>query len=481
MPTKRAEHGASHTERIEAVLRDRWLYSARTDDRDPTLGGRPRMYPDFMEDLYASLVDIYTSARAASTALHASDRVIWDFIRRVVAEENPNNPELHLPATPPCRTWFVQRRKRAAERGLEHAQEEHLDHTVELAGELGYFDPKGPGSYTHPDRSRMLYGDGKVIKPLFNGTADDTREVRSFDPNTGEEIIERVPVRFDPDAKTHTQGDGRVVEGNKFAVLAGRGPEPHDRLIFGVGYVADVKGEHNSEADILMDLIERTTRRLPGALGVLTDTVLRGVHHEQLQRELGLLTMNPVTAKKVDAKTGDRTEKEYYLGTQIFPYADETTEEIEIWTRAGHICRVIYDDRGRRVLDPLHRKRTFRNRNEDGTWRFYVEYAVPDPRGGAPRIWREPTTGDDLAGGHSRAENIRQVPPDDPDYKVVAGRRSDAESINRHRDDNLYLRRAHSVGAQRQLYDYLAYARTVNALALYRHRQRQAAALAEAA
>lgn len=42
---------------------------------------------------------------------------------------------------------------------------------------------------------------------------------------------------------------------------------------------------------------------------------------------------------------------------------------------------------------------------------------------------------------------------------------------NRHLDDTLYLRRAHSIGAQRQLYDLIAYARTVNALALHRHRK----------
>jgi hypothetical protein len=46
----------------------------------------------------------------------------------------------------------------------------------------------------------------------------------------------------------------------------------------------------------------------------------------------------------------------------------------------------------------------------------------------------------------NRAENMRQIPPGDPDFAVLYRRRNDAESINRHLDDTLRLRRAHSVG-----------------------------------
>jgi hypothetical protein len=164
----------------------------------------------------------------------------------------------------------------------------------------------------------------------------------------------------------------------------------------------------------------------------------------------------------------------------VFHYNDGTSEDVEIWTKAAGLCRVIHDDRGKRNVQPLERVATLRRPNANGTWRFYVVYAVPDPRGGPPQIRREATTGPKIS-GRSRAENVRQIPPADPDYHRVAGQRSDAESINRHRDDDLYLRRARSVGAKRQLRDYRAYTRTLNALALFRHRKRQAAQLAEAA
>jgi len=49
-------------------------------------------------------------------------------------------------------------------------------------------------------------------------------------------------------------------------------------------------------------------------------------------------------------------------------------------------------------------------------------------------------------------------------------RRNDAESINRHLDDTLWLRRAHSVGNRRQLLNTITYALGVNALSMHVHR-----------
>ncbi len=37
----------------------------------------------------------------------------------------------------------------------------------------------------------------------------------------------------------------------------------------------------------------------------------------------------------------------------------------------------------------------------------------------------------------NRAENVRQIPPGDPDFETLYKRRNDAESINWHLDDTL--------------------------------------------
>ena len=78
----------------------------------------------------------------------------------------------------------------------------------------------------------------------------------------------------------------------------------------------------------------------------------------------------------------------------------------------------------------------------------------------------------------NRAENVRQIPPGDPDFETLYKRRNDAESINRHLDDTLWLGRAHSIGQHRQSLNLLTYALCVNGLALHLHRRRRQPAAA---
>jgi hypothetical protein len=87
-----------------------------------------------------------------------------------------------------------------------------------------------------------------------------------------------------------------------------------------------------------------------------------------------------------------------------------------------------------------------------------------------PKIIRERTFRKPEDGDFNRAEHVRQIPPGDPDYERVYGRRSDAEAANWQVDDHLYLRRARSVGARRQLFDVIAHAFVGNSVARYRFR-----------
>ena len=80
---------------------------------------------------------------------------------------------------------------------------------------------------------------------------------------------------------------------------------------------------------------------------------------------------------------------------------------------------------------------------------------------------------DDAKRKFNRTENLRPIPPDDPDFDRLYARRNDAESINRHLDDTLWLGRAHSIGRHRQGLNLLTYALCVNGLALHLHRRRR--------
>lgn len=85
---------------------------------------------------------------------------------------------------------------------------------------------------------------------------------------------------------------------------------------------------------------------------------------------------------------------------------------------------------------------------------------------------------DDEARKLNRTENVRPIPPSDPDFERLFRRRNDAESINRHLDDTMWLGRAHSLGRRRQLVNLIGFTLMVNSLALHRHRRRRDEALA---
>src|SRR4051812_5866813 len=62
------------------------------------------------------------------------------------------------------------------------------------------------------------------------------------------------------------------------------------------------------------------------------------------------------------------------------------------------------------------------------------------------------------ARGLNRTENVRAIPPGDPDFYRLYARRNDSESLNRLMEDSLFIGRAHSLGRSRQLVDLLGWA-----------------------
>jgi hypothetical protein len=85
---------------------------------------------------------------------------------------------------------------------------------------------------------------------------------------------------------------------------------------------------------------------------------------------------------------------------------------------------------------------------------------------------------EDKQRGFNRTENVRPIPPGDGDFARLYARRNDAESINRHLDDTLWLGRAHSLGHARQHVNLIGFALSVNSVALHEHRRRREQATA---
>jgi len=159
---------------------------------------------------------------------------------------------------------------------------------------------------------RLLHADGKVLTPLFRAKPGATR----VDRETGETI----PLRHEPDAALHFEGDGEAAWGTKFVMVAARGADERTRVILDLERVE----KPGAEASVAMECFRRLAPLVPGAQGIVYDTALRGIHHQELLRDLGLLPVNRVTAaeKGVRAPAAGVRRRHYWKGSLVWDLSD---------------------------------------------------------------------------------------------------------------------------------------------------------------
>jgi hypothetical protein len=456
----------SALEKVEAILANPAIYALAEAIPPPaSSAGRPRSYPAYMLLVYDCLLSVYRSARQVEAEL--SHPLIWRHMRRIVKRRFPKEPSMHLSAAPMRRHHYIYGRNRylTDPGGLSELSRIHREIACAQAREMGLLLDDGPGSFTHPDLSRMLYADGKVVTPLYKAHPGATR----VDKRTGEVV----PARFEPDAGLHFEGTGETAWGCKFVLVAARLEEEQARIILDLEAVV----KPGREAAIAMECFTRLAPLVPGAQGVIYDTALRGVHHQTLLRELGLLPVNRVTAAQKGAKNprrvkGRRVEKSVHVEVKDI-LIDGVTTRISLYARGGAIGLAEPDETGDMIFSPLRRTRTRRTQDKNRLFRWYNDYELPASLGGSQITVRLHANEHDKARGLNRTENVRPIPQGDPDFAHLYSRRNDAESINRALEDTLYLGRAHSVGRRRQLVEVLGYALTMNSLALNRHRRKR--------
>ena len=147
-------------------------------------------------------------------------------------------------------------------------------------------------------------------------------------------------------------------------------------------------------------------------------------------------------------------EKSVHVEDRQVTLSDGSVRTVHVYALGGAIGLGDRTDKGELTFVELRRIRTSRKADGNGLYRWY-------------------NNDEDAARKLNRTENVRPIPPSDPDFKEIYGRRSDSESINRGLEDTLYLGRAHSVGHARQHVNLLGYALMVNSLALHEHRRRR--------
>ena len=197
----------------------------------------------------------------------------------------------------------------------------------------------------------------------------------------------------------------------------------------------------------------RLAHLVEGAHGVVYDTALRGVHHQILLRDLGLLSINRVAAAVANPKTARRSErrveKSAYIEDKTITIADREIT-LALYARGGAVGIGELTETGDLTFTELPRIRTHRNRDKNGKYRWYNDYQLPDRYDTQTITVRLHGNTADERRKFNRTENVRPIPPTDPDFARLYPRRNDSESINRNLEDTLWLGRAHSIGHARQ-------------------------------
>jgi hypothetical protein len=462
--TAERSRGASSLARVEAILANPELYAlaAEIPTTELTAGGRPRDYPAAAVVLFEALISVYGSARQVEAEI--AHPVVWRLIRAGLRRHG----DIRVGLRPMRRHHYLYLRNTYMTDPdvLAALDQVHRDHAAAHAREVGILDPDGAGSWTHPSRSRLLYGDGKVLTPLFRARPGDTR----LDKRTGE----LVPLRAEADADLHFEGTGDFAWGTKWVIMAARGANIRHRIILDVAPVPDKGGE----AAAAVESLERLVPTLPGVQGVVYDTALRGIHHQRIMRHLGVLSINRVTAAKAGAKTtrrskaDQRQDKSVLIETKTLTGPEGTERILALYAKGGALGYAEQNPDGTLAFVPLRRIRTHRRADKGGTFRWYNDYELPAHLGSGVLTVRLHGNEQDAKRKLNRPENLRPIPPGDPDFEKIFPLRVDAESINRGLEDSLYLRRAHSVGRARQHLNLLGWALTVNSLTRAEHRAR---------
>jgi hypothetical protein len=393
---------------------------------NPNRGGRPRQNPAFVYLLFAASVSVFRSARRAEVELAAR----WRRLRKQTKRNHPADSSKWLPKKPMTRGQYeyLKLRYMRDASNVRALVDEFEASACRLALALGLCTPDRQ-SPSHPDLDNVVYGDGKVIKPLTSAKGGSGHERA---------------------ARLHGVGGGSgTAYGTKVLMVATRGRDDYSRVIVGL----DTCGK--DEMGSAVAVLDRTLPRLPGTDAVVYDGASRGEHQARLIRRHGVIPVTPPRANTPDQ----------FLGKLEVRRPDGRVELLPFATRNTSPKLVMYGEAGEPVFIDLTRIKTER-RGRPGQYRLSGQWGLPkECGGGIVRIPHYQTDADDQS-GFNRCEHLRPIPSGDPDYGRLYGRRSDIESINRHLEDSLWLERAHSVGEPAQLFDLVGFGLMVNAYSL---------------
>ncbi|MGB8650071.1 MAG: hypothetical protein WCD35_05355 [Mycobacteriales bacterium] len=456
-------------QQVDAVFNSPALYRLAALVPTRQLVGRPAVHPAWALLAYGVLSRVFRSGARVENELAQPD--CWQRILTVVDGVRAQYPELDIPPAgaraPGWDAWKHARNHYFTDPEiLELLQDAFTEMAVEQARGLGLLDPQGPGSLCHPDRSRVVYGDGTVIRPLYRPPAAK----RHTDAKTGEVTVtyldpEGRPIakptrRYDPDAADY-HGHTGSVHGQNYVALYVRGDAPHQRVVLAVDRVP----RPGQEADTAVAALERLHQVAgSGIQAVVYDGAMRGVHIDRLMTGCGVLVINKVhaSAQTAQRKGKDTPPRWYALGTwEHDGTAGACTHQLAALDGAVHEIGLT-DDGSPIALSRLERKQVKRPRRTTGRYHFNIAYQVPCPAGDFT-AWITPH-GEPGDADHRRADAVRVIAEGEDDFTRLYGVRNDAESFNSQLKRSLLVGRAATLGGRRQLLDVLCFGLLNNAV-----------------
>ena len=433
--------------------------------------GTPARLPDVHVARLRALLSVYGSARQVEAEL--AHPLVWDLIRTTGPRaDSRTDPDLWLPERPMRRHHYLYGRNRYLTDPdvLAALAEPHRELAADQARELGLLDPDGRGSWTHPDLTPDAPRRRQGHHPAVQGPA------RRHARRQGDR---RDPARRGPNPTPRSTS--KATARPPGAPSTSSSPRAPPRSTAGSSSTSNGSPTPAAKPHTAMDCFTRLAPHVPGAQGVIYDTALRGVHHQHLLRDLGLAADQPGHRREgrreeaAPQRAASASRRAPTSKTRPSPRRRQPAT-IALYAPGGALGIGELTDTGDLHFVALPRVRTHRNRGQERPVPLVQRLPAPRPATATGTITvRLHGNDEDAARKLNRTENVRPIPPADPDFERLFPRRNDAESINRHLDDTIWLGRAHSIGHDRQHLNLLGYALIVNALALHRHRRRRPA------
>ncbi|MEV7431842.1 hypothetical protein AB0N29_19680 [Nocardioides sp. NPDC092400] len=461
--------------RLRAVLTSPTLLrlGARLNFDQPV--GRPPVHPPYVLLAYGTLARLARSGVRVEYDL--TESATWKMARELLVTATA---DLGLDVPPPGRRpprwdhWrWIRDHYLTTDEGLAQLGREYPAVAADLARSLGLCRTDGPGTLTHPDRTRCVYGDGTLVRPIYAPpetveiTLDDgTRQKRYPDPRTGE-LHEQPLHRYDPDLQPHHGRLGPVLT-HGYVAWHVRGPKPYQRVVLAVDHVS----APGQEAATSVRLAGEVHRHLGhGVQAAIYDGAMHGVHIEHLMRRYGWLVLAKTPAagapetgieKPLFVNHAGKRQRSYPLGFHTHDTPAGSCRH-QLAALDGAVVEIDLDDNGDPVVvDRLERGAVKRSRRATGEYHFNIGYRIPCPREPCT-TWLSPHPG--RRNDTGRPHNIRIIAESDPDFAHLYGLRNDAENFHSNLKRTLIVDRAMSLGWRRGLIDIYCYALLNNALA----------------